>query len=99
MNQDWKLSPAYDLTPSAPISITRRDLAMQCGDQGRLASANNLITQCKRFLVEPERAAKLIDEMEQTVKARWHPIARTEGVTEQDCEHISGAFAYEAFRQ
>lgn len=99
MNDDWKLSPAYDLTPSAPISITRRDLALQCGDQGRLASANNLITQCKRFLVEPERAAKLIDEMEQTVKARWHAIARAEGVTEQDCERISGAFAYAGFIQ
>ncbi|MGB5706554.1 MAG: HipA domain-containing protein [Arenicellales bacterium] len=99
MNEDWKLSPAYDLTPSAPISVTRRDLALQCGDQGRLASANNLITQCKRFLVEPERAVKLIDKMEQTVKARWHAIARAEGVTEQDCERISGAFAYEGFRQ
>ena len=99
MNDDWNLSPAYDLTPSAPISINRRDLALQCGDEGRLASASNLISQCKRFLVEPERAAKLIDDMEQTIKARWHPIARAEGVTEKDCERISGAFAYDGFRQ
>ena len=27
-DQDWRLSPAYDLTPAVPVSIERRDLAM-----------------------------------------------------------------------
>ena len=99
MNTDWRLSPAYDLTPSTPVSTQNRDLALECGDQGRLASGANLLTQCKRFLIEPEDAAKRIDKMEEIVKARWLPIARAEGVTEQDCERISGAFAYEGFRQ
>jgi len=36
MNEDWKLSPAYDLTPSTPVSTTHRELAMQCGDQADL---------------------------------------------------------------
>lgn len=98
-NENWKLSPAYDLIPSTPVSTAHRDLALQCGDLGRFANAKNLLSQCRRFLVEPEQAAKLIDEMEATVKARWHAIARTEGVTEQDCERIRGAFAYEGFRQ
>ena len=35
MNTDWKLSPAYDLTPSTPVSAERRDLALDCGDRGR----------------------------------------------------------------
>jgi len=99
MNEDWKLSPAYDLTPSTPVSTSHRDLALQCGDQGRFANAKNLLTQCRRFLVEPNEAERLIDEMEQIVKTRWHAIARNEGVTEQDCERISGAFAYEGFRE
>ena len=98
MNEDWRLSPAYDLTPSTPISTTHRELAMQCGDQGRFANANNLLSQCRRFHVEPEQAVKIIDEIEQIVKTRWHAIARAEGVTEQDCARISGAFAYEGFR-
>lgn len=98
LNEDWKLSPAYDLTPSAPVSSSHRDLALQCGDQGRFANANNLLSQCRRFLVEPEQATKLIDEMETTVKTQWHAIVRAEGVTEQDCERIRGAFAYEGFR-
>ena len=99
MNEDWSLSPAYDLTPSTPVCSSRRDLALQCGDQGRFANAKNLLTQCPRFLVEHDEAAAIIDEMEQVVKARWQAIARNEGVTDQDCERISGAFVYEGFRQ
>ncbi|MGK0224133.1 MAG: serine/threonine-protein kinase HipA [Limisphaerales bacterium] len=98
MNTDWKLSPAYDLTPSTPVSTQNRDLALTCGDHGRAANADNLVTQCIRFHVEPDEAKALIDQMEETVKARWHAIARTEGVTEQDCERIRPAFAYEGFR-
>ena len=98
MNEDWQLSPAYDLTPSTPVSTSHRDLALQCGDQGRFANARNLLTQCQRFLLEPEQATRMIDEMEQIVKTRWRPIARNEGVTDQDCERISSAFAYEGFR-
>jgi serine/threonine-protein kinase HipA len=30
-DKDWKLSPAYDLTPAPVIAQERRDLAMQCG--------------------------------------------------------------------
>jgi serine/threonine-protein kinase HipA len=31
---DWKLSPAYDLTPANPVSEERRDLAMTCPRPG-----------------------------------------------------------------
>ena len=98
MNKSWTLSPAYDLTPSTPVSTQHRDLAMICGDQGRAANAQNLLTQCIRFHVEYNDAKKMINDMEQIVKNRWYPIARAEGVTEQDCERIRTAFAYEGFR-
>ncbi len=48
-NKDWKLSPAYDLTPSTPISLEQGDLALTCGDQGRIARPSNLLSQCHRF--------------------------------------------------
>jgi serine/threonine-protein kinase HipA len=35
MDHQWRLSPAYDLTPATPVSLERRDLAMICGDRGR----------------------------------------------------------------
>jgi len=98
MDKDWKLSPAYDLMPSTPVSIERRDLALICGDMGRHAQADNLQSQSARFLLEDDGAAKIVDEMERTVKDRWYEIARREGVTVKDCEKIAGAFAYPGFR-
>ena len=97
-DKDWRLSRAYDLTPDMPISLERRDLALECGDMGRYAHANNLLSQSTRFLLQNEEAQGILDAMEQKVKDQWHPIARKEGVSEKDCETISGAFAYTGFR-
>ncbi len=95
---DWKLSPAYDLTPSMPVSLERRDLAMTCGDIGRSANAQNMLSQCARFHLVTEEAATIIDAMEGQIKASWYDVARREGVTEADCSTVSGAFAYPGFR-
>lgn len=98
LNQDWKLSPAYDLTPSVPISLERRDLALACGDQGRFANAENLISQCRRFHLDPNEAEQIISDMEEYIRANWYNIARSQSVTENDCNQISGAFIYPGFR-
>ncbi len=98
MESEWRLSPAYDLTPSTPVSIERRDLALACGDMGRYAHVDNLLSQSARFLLARDEATKLIGTVEQIVKARWYSIARREGVTDKDCETIRGAFAYGGFR-
>ena len=95
---DWQLSPAYDLTPMPQVSLERRDLALTVGQFGRRASAQNLLSQCTRFLLTPEEASKVIDNMEACVRARWHAVARREGVTEADCQKIARAFVYEGFR-
>ncbi len=97
-DNDWRLSPVYDLTPAKWVSITRRDLALECGDMGRYAHADNIRSQSVRFLVNSDEAKAMIDTMEQTVKNSWYEIARREGVSEQECETIRGAFAYEGFR-
>ncbi|MCF8051033.1 MAG: HipA domain-containing protein [Desulfobacterales bacterium] len=97
-DKDWKLSPAYDLTPSMPISIERRDLALTCGDLGRYAHAQNMLSQSARFHLKHEEAEAIIDAMEDRVKTTWYETARREGVSEQDCETISTAFAYPGFR-
>jgi len=97
-DMDWALSPAYDLTPNPLISEERRDLALDCGDMGRYANARNLLSQSARFLLKPEEATAIIDEMEEIVRNRWYEIARREGVTDKDCEKIARAFAYPGFR-
>ena len=96
---DWKLSPAYDLTPAVPVSIERRDLAMECGDAGRFANSDNLLSQSARFLLDHAQAADIIDTMEAQVRSTWYATARAAGVTERDCEKIAQAFAYPGFRQ
>lgn len=98
MGEAWALSPAYDLTPTIAASLERRDLAMICGNHGRYANAQNLLSQCERFLLTRTEAAQIIDQMEVTVRKRWYDVARREGVTERDCQRIGGAFAYEGFR-
>ncbi|GMQ95887.1 MAG: type II toxin-antitoxin system HipA family toxin [Gammaproteobacteria bacterium] len=96
--RDWKLSPAYDLTPATPVSLQRRDLALSCGDLGRYAHAENLLSQSERFLVKREEAEAIVAEMEKQVEKIWYETARREGVTEQDCGKIKGAFVYPGFR-
>ena len=97
-DRDWKLSPAYDLTPATPVSIERRDLALSIGDAGRYANAENILSQSLRFLLKREAAEALVNEMEKCVKAKWYEVARSVGVSERHCELISGAFAYPGFR-
>ena len=96
---EWKLSPAYDLTPAVPVSMERRDLALECGDAGRFANASNLLSQSARFLLESGEATAMIDAMEAQVRGTWYATARAAGVSERDCEAIARAFAYPGFRQ
>ena len=98
-DKNWKLSPAYDLIPSPSISLDRRDLAMACGDAGRYAKASNLLSQSARFLLEDEKAKKIIDDMDAQVRDTWFATSRSAGVTERDCKQIAGAFVYPGFRQ
>jgi len=98
MDRDWTLAPAYDLVPSPEVSTEHRDLALACGDAGRYANAENLLSQAARFLLEEDEARAIVDQMEQIVSERWYDIARREGVTEQDCNRIARAFVYDGFR-
>jgi serine/threonine-protein kinase HipA len=95
---DWRLSPAYDLTPTTPVSLERRDLAMAIGDLGRYAHAENLLSQARRFLLSQEDATNIVNQMEKQVRDRWYPVAKAAGVSEVDCAKISGAFSYQGFR-
>lgn len=94
----WRLSPAYDLTPTPAVSEDRRDLAMTCGAQGRFASAANLLSECRRFLLNTQDAEKIIDEMEACVAQDWFAVARSCGVSPADCDAIRRAYIYPGFR-
>jgi serine/threonine-protein kinase HipA len=96
-DRDWKLSPAYDLTPSPVIAQDRRDLAMDAGDHGRFANAKNLLSQRARFLLDEQEARAIVSDMSERVRATWYDVVRGHGVSEKDAETIRGAFLYEGF--
>lgn len=95
---EWRLSPAYDLTPFPAVSLERRDLALTLGDFGRYANATNLSSQCARFLLDPDEAARIIADIEAVVRGRWYALARREGASESDCAKIARSFNYDGFR-
>lgn len=96
-DKNWKLSPAYDLTPSPQVSLERRDLALDCGDQGRYANAKNILSQHARFLLDRGDAEKIVNDMKVQVEATWYDTLRASGVSEKDAETVRGAFVYPGF--
>ena len=98
-NTEWNLSPAYDLTPTTPISQTERTLALECGKMGRMATKENLLSESARFLLERPEAEQIIDEMYKMVKSNWYSIAKACEVSDADCEKIRTAFCYDGFMQ
>jgi serine/threonine-protein kinase HipA len=95
--RSWKLAPAYDLTPSVPVSAEHRDLALACGDMGRYANAKNIISQHTRFLLDRDEADKIINHMKAQVDATWYDTVRASGVSQKDAAMIRGAFVYPGF--
>ena len=91
----WRLSPAFDLTPSPVVALERRDLAMVCGRYGRYANKMNLLTETGRFLLDEEEAAAIFERIARTVREQWHAEMRRAGVSERDCEAIGTAFVYD----
>jgi len=95
--EGWRLAPAYDLTPFPMFAMDRRDLAMVCGKDGRIANLNNLVSECGRFMFAPEEAMELIRGMADFISNNWYKTARQAGLNEQDCEAIRPAFVYPGF--
>jgi serine/threonine-protein kinase HipA len=96
-SRDWELSPAFDLTPTSMIGMERRDLAMACGDRGRYANKNNLLSQHGRFLLNKEDATTILNKIVETVRNSWRPVMKESGVSNIDCKMIETAFLYKGF--
>ena len=71
---------------------------MSCGDLGRYANAENLLSQSERFLVKRQEAEPIVSELEEKIEKSWYETVRREGVSEKDCGKIKGAFVYPGFR-
>ncbi len=91
----WRLSPAFDLTPTPAIALERRDLAMACGRLGRYANRINLLSGHGRFLLDREEAEAIFDRVADTVRDGWYVEMRRAGASGHDCEVVAPAFLYD----
>jgi serine/threonine-protein kinase HipA len=96
-SKDWRLAPAYDLTPNPQLGRQERDLALVCGRLGTRATRQNLLSASPRFGLTPEEASGLIDRMVEIVRRYWRPGVFAEGGTEADCSAIEAAFVHAGF--
>ena len=90
----WRLSPAFDLTPSPVVAQDRRDLAMTCGRFGRYANRANLLSGCGRFLLQDDEAAAIFERIVDTVRVAWRATMQWAGVSEMDCDATRSTFVY-----
>ena len=88
----WRLSPAFDLTPSPVVAQDHRDLAMTCGRFGRYANRANLLSGCGRFLLRDDEAAAIFERIVDTVRGEWRPTMQRAGVGDIDSSAIRSAF-------
>lgn len=95
--RSWRISPAYDLTPTPMYAKDSRLLAMACGLQGRLARKENLLSGHERFLISKEEAENIVNNIVLTVKKEWEATMRQCGASNKDCAAISSAFIYDGF--
>ena len=96
-DRHWRISPAYDLTPTPTVAKDTRLLAMICGTHGRIARRNNLLTGAGRFLLACEEAARIVDDMVNVVRSEWDATLRRAGASKRDCASIASALVYEGF--
>lgn len=94
-DKNWRLSPAYDLTPTPSIPQDTRLLAMICGTHGRMARRDNLLSASGRFLLSHDEATKIIDDMIEVVRAEWEHSLRRAGVSSDDCAAVMSARLYD----
>ena len=88
----WRLSPAYDITPTPTASLEPPMLAMDCGFEGRIASRENLLSGAGRFLINRSEAEAILDSIFATVRGCWQNAARAAGVSLADTQKIAPAF-------
>jgi serine/threonine-protein kinase HipA len=76
--------------------MERRDLALEAGRYGRVASVYNLVSDCGSFGLNLEEAQQVINKMADVVKG-WRELFVKRKVEGRSIEHISGAILPECF--
>ena len=93
--RDWRLSPAYDLTPMPVVAPRPPGFGDGLWPNGRQANKANLLGRAGRFLLSCEDAEVIFGRIINEIRTSWHATMRRNGVSEHDCETVRRAFLYE----
>ena len=92
----WRLSPAYDIVPVPLVSVERRDLALELGRHGRIASMYNILSHCDAFALSRDEAHALVDRMLAVVRG-WREFFTELGVEPRSVEMLEQAMLPPSF--
>jgi serine/threonine-protein kinase HipA len=92
----WRLSPAYDIVPTPMVSLERRDLALEVGRFGRVASRFNLLSRCDVFGLGIDEAKAVVDAMHEVVRG-WRELFAARGVEARSIEMLEQAMLPASF--
>lgn len=92
----WRLSPAYDILPVPMVSVERRDLALEVGRFGRVASLYNILSRCDAFGLSKDEAKASIDSMLDVVRG-WREFFIQQGVEQRSVEMLEQAMLPPSF--
>jgi len=97
--EQWTLSPLFDVVPSGNPASFERDLALTVGKFGRSARRANLVSEAATFGLAVQDADALITQMKATVGARWEERFREFGATVSDLDAVRHAMVPASFEE
>jgi serine/threonine-protein kinase HipA len=87
----YTLSPAYDLVPRQHAT-RRREHALAIGEEGFVATRQNILSESAVFGLTRAQAEDILDEIARTVQGRWKQGLMDEGIGEQEADDWAVCF-------
>jgi serine/threonine-protein kinase HipA len=95
--RDFRLAPAYDLTPAPRVASHEIHLAMRCGRAGTMARRQNIVGSSAVFGLTVAEATEVVDELQAVITANWERDVRRCGALDGDVAAIASAFGNPGF--
>ncbi|MBC3879541.1 HipA domain-containing protein [Undibacterium sp. FT79W] len=89
LNGIYRLSPAFDLVPHREASNLHHSIGI--GAQGPVASIENVLSQAGRFLLPPQEAKLIVEEVREVV-SHWPKMMQEAGLTRSDVLKLKSSF-------
>jgi serine/threonine-protein kinase HipA len=89
--ESWTLSPAFDLNPNPVPGPKNLSTAIDFTDTR--ARVDTLISVAPYFRLDPGDAVEILAQVARAA-ARWHLVAKTHGLTQQDLDAMEPAFEH-----